>query len=169
MIERDGPSPLTKQLRLSLPKFIRDVQDDPRGSGPELVLGRAAIKDYTNSRVLDRLLMYERRIENSMIKMMDQLYKLQFLRKLEEAGAAEEDPGEPGEDLKKQSQSPAFDVNSFAEEDYENKPHPGLRENKLKQAYPFDKPLRSKLRAVSNGANFTNPHSREERGTFFAH
>jgi hypothetical protein len=89
MIERDGPSPLTKQLRLSLPKFIRDVQDDPRGSGPELVLGRAAIKDYTNSRVLDRLLMYERRIENSMIKMMDELKSLRLIRELKEAGIAD--------------------------------------------------------------------------------
>jgi hypothetical protein len=49
MIDRDGPSPLTKQL--------------------------------------DRLLMYERRIENSMIKMMDQLYKLRLIREMEEANA----------------------------------------------------------------------------------
>jgi hypothetical protein len=133
MIERDGPSPLTKQLRASLPKFLRDVQDDPRGSGPELVLGRAAIKDYSNSRVLDRLLMYERRIENSMIKMMDQLYKLRLIRELEEANAAEENPGVTGEDLKKQSQSPAFGVNPFAGGLYENKPHSGLRENKAEQ------------------------------------
>jgi hypothetical protein len=114
MIERDGPSPLTKQLRLSLPKFLRDVQDDPRGSGPELGPGRAAIKDYTNARVLDRLLMYERRIENSMIKMMDRLYRLQFLRKLEERDTVEEDTGAAGDDLKKQSQSPAFGRKSEA-------------------------------------------------------
>jgi hypothetical protein len=131
MIERDGPSPLTKQLRLSLPKFLRDVQDDPRGSGPELVLGRAAIKDYSNSRVLDRLLMYERRIENSMLKIMDELKSLQHTRELKEAGAAEEDPGELEDDLKKQSQSSVFDVNSFAGENYENKSRPGFR-GKLK-------------------------------------
>jgi hypothetical protein len=147
MIERDGPSPLTKQLRLSLPKFLRDVQDDPRGSGPELVLGRAAIKDYSNSMVLDRLLMYERRIENSMLKIMDQLHKLQLRREMEEAGAAEETPGAPGADLKKQSQSPAqMGAKSFTGERYENKQRPGLRE---KQACPFDKPLGGKLRAGS--------------------
>jgi hypothetical protein len=137
MIERDGPSPLTKQLRLSLPKFLRDVQDDPRGSGPELVLGRAAIKDYSNSRVLDRLLMYERRIENSMIKMMDQLLKLRLMREMEKANAGEEDPGAPGEvNLKKQSQSAPDQIgaNSYVGEKYENKPRPGLPENKVKQS-----------------------------------
>ena len=132
MIERDGPSPLTQQLKASLPKNLSDVYDDPRGSGPELVLGRAAIKDYTNSRVLDRLLMYERRIENSMLKMMNELHKLRLRRELEETNADEENPGEPEDDLKKQSQfAPAQNgVNSFAVERYENKPRPGLRESK---------------------------------------
>jgi hypothetical protein len=149
MIERDGPSPLTQQLRLSLPKFIRDVQDDPRGSGPELVLGRAAIKDYTNSRVLDRLLMYERRIENSMIKMMDELLKLRLMREMEEANTAKEqsvpepcppadNPGAPGDNLKKQSQSALaqMGVSSFVGEDYESRLAGRLRESKAKQACP---------------------------------
>ena len=115
MIERDGPSPLTLQLRKGLPKFIRDVQDDPRGSGPDLVLGRAAIKDYSNSRVLDRLMMYERRIENSMFKTLNELERLRLLRELEQADTAEEQfdpepcpPTEKEVDLKKQRQSPAF-------------------------------------------------------------
>jgi hypothetical protein len=167
MIERDGPSPLTKQLRASLPKFIRDIQDDPRGSGPELVLGRAAIKDYSNSRVLDRLLMYERRIENSMIKMMDQLYKLRLIRELKENNSvvnqksrckmqnhnvkfknsafrpirpdSAEDPGAAGDDLKKQSQSPACGAKPFALVGYENKPLPGLRENQSNFPYPHSR------------------------------
>jgi hypothetical protein len=137
MIERDGPSPLTRQLRLSLPKFIRDVQDDPRGSGPDLVLGRAAIKDYTNSRVLDRLLMYERRIENSMLKMMDELLKLRLMREMEEANVGDENLGEPGEvNLKKQSQiKPAqIGANSFEKKDYSNKPAGRLQKNKVNQS-----------------------------------
>jgi hypothetical protein len=85
--------------------------------------------------VLDRLLMYERRIENSMIKMMDQLYRLRLIRELEESKAVEEDPGAPGDDLKKQSQSAPAQrgANSFTGERYENKPLPGLQENKVKQ------------------------------------
>jgi hypothetical protein len=34
---------------------------------------------------------------------------------------------------------------TFTGEGYENKPRPGLRKNKLKQARPFDKPLMGKL------------------------
>jgi hypothetical protein len=90
MMERDGPSPLTLQLRSQLPKFLQDVQVDMRGSAPELILGRAAIKDCANYRVLDRLLMYERRIENSMFKTMGELERLQMLRKLEQEAAEEQ-------------------------------------------------------------------------------
>jgi hypothetical protein len=90
MIERDGPSPLTMQLRASLPKFLRDVQGDQRGSAPELILGRAAIKDCANYKVLGRLSIYERRIENSMFKTMRELERLQMLRKLEEEAAEEQ-------------------------------------------------------------------------------
>jgi hypothetical protein len=161
MIERDGPSPLTKQLRLSLPKFIRDVQDDPRGSGPELVLGRAAIKDYSNSRVLDRLLMYERRIENSMLKIMNELKRQQIMRQMPSPSLRDEAATwTTKEDLTKQRQSPAFGrkseslnpksetilqskanfigaqigANSFAGERYENKSRPGLAGNKVNQS-----------------------------------
>ena len=139
MIERDGPSPLTQQLKASLPKFLRDVYDDPRDSEPELVLGRAVIKDYSNSRVLDRLLMYERRIENSMLKMMNELRKLRLIREREEANAVGE------EDLKKQSQfAPArIDAKSYVGEEYENKPHRRLRENKAKQSQ-FNAPAPTK-------------------------
>jgi hypothetical protein len=108
--------------------------------------------------------MYERRIENSMIKMMDQLLKLQIMRELKENNTGEKD------NLKKQRQSPAFrapagsaltsgrksealnpksetimqnkanfigakiSANSFTGEVYENKPRPLLGENKAKQS-----------------------------------
>jgi hypothetical protein len=90
MMERDGPSPLTLQLRSQLPKFLQDVQVDMRGSAPELILGRAAIKDCANYNVLGRLSIYERRIENSMFKTMRELERLQMLRKLEEEAAEEQ-------------------------------------------------------------------------------
>ena len=136
MIERDGPSALDQQLKAQLPKNLQDAFEDTRGSEPELVLGRAAIKDYSNSRVLDRLMMYERRVENSMIKMMNELRKLRITREREEANAAEENPGTQGDDLKKQSQfAPArIGANSFVGEDYENKPRRRLQKNKAKQS-----------------------------------
>ena len=90
MIERDEPSPLEKQLKESLPKHLRETQDDPRGAGPGLVLGRAAIKDLANSRVLERLLMYERRIENSLFKTSKELDRRKLMRQLGIANADDE-------------------------------------------------------------------------------
>jgi len=93
--------------------------------------------------VLDRLLIYERRIENSMFRIMAELQRLRLMREMEQAKAVEEEsPPEPSlpsdkeVDLKKQSQfAPAqIGANSFTGEDYENKPSPGLRENKPKQS-----------------------------------
>ena len=43
-------------------------------------LGQIAIRDFSNSKVLDRLLMHERRIEHSLYKTMLELQRLQFIR-----------------------------------------------------------------------------------------
>jgi hypothetical protein len=88
MIEKDEPSPYQKQLNSMLPRAMRD---DPRGAGPDLVLGRAVISDFSNSRVLERLLMYERRLENSLNKTMDELHKRKLIRQLEQANKAVEE------------------------------------------------------------------------------
>jgi hypothetical protein len=96
MIERDEqPNPFAKLAQSLLPKHLRQLQADASDSNPELVLGRAAIKDYSNSRVLDRLSMYERRIENSMFKTLHELERLRLLRELEQANEAEEQPAIP--------------------------------------------------------------------------
>ncbi len=94
MIERDGPNPLTKLAQSLLPKDQRQVPADASASNGDLVLGRVAIKDYSNSRVLDRLLMYERRIENSMFKTIEELRRLRLIRELQEANAVDEEFGE---------------------------------------------------------------------------
>jgi hypothetical protein len=56
---------------------------DPTTSDPTLVLGRTVVRDFSNERVMDRLLMYERRIESSLYKSMAELQKLKLLRQLE--------------------------------------------------------------------------------------
>ena len=142
MIERDKPSPLTKLAQSLLPKNQRQSSADASASNGDLVLGRVAIKDYSNSRVLDRLLMYERRIEHSMFKTLNELERLRLLRELEQADAAEEQfepeqcpPAEKEVDFKKQSQFMPAQMNAsfFERKDYENIPRPILRENKPKQ------------------------------------
>jgi hypothetical protein len=46
-----------------------------------LIIGLAIRKDFANSKILDMLLMYERRIENSLYKATAELRKIQRLRK----------------------------------------------------------------------------------------
>ena len=57
--------------------------DDPRVDLDDLPLGRIATSDWSNCRVLDRMFMYERRIESSVIKMMKELKRFQVLRRVE--------------------------------------------------------------------------------------
>ncbi|MCX5643479.1 MAG: hypothetical protein NTZ17_02165 [Phycisphaerae bacterium] len=49
----------------------------------ELTLGRVVVRDYSNARVLDRLLMYERRIEHSLYRTMGELRKQRLMREME--------------------------------------------------------------------------------------
>ena len=147
MIARDEPSPLTKHVRASLPRFLRDLEEDPRGSGPELVLGRAGIQDFTNYKVLGQLSIYERRIESSMLKTMNELERRQLMRQLQEkAEICEPSPSlrdeaatrtaEKQVNLKEQSQfAPAHTgAKSFAKEGYENKGRRKTRKNKAKRS-----------------------------------
>jgi len=62
-------------------------QDETSDSNPDLTLGRIALKDFSNARVLDRLLMYERRIEHSLYKTILELQRLRLLRTLEHPNA----------------------------------------------------------------------------------
>jgi hypothetical protein len=87
MIELDEPSPLQRSLQKCIPKSIGP---DMRGAGPELALGRAIIKDYSDSRVLDRLMLYERRIENSLHKAMRELERRQLIRQYQQQEAEQE-------------------------------------------------------------------------------
>jgi len=86
--------------------------DDPEYDLDGLALGRIAAKDFAYCRILDRMLMYERRIENSVIKLTKELRKQQLMRRDEqqlepspslrdEAATREK---EKMSDLKKQSQ-----------------------------------------------------------------
>jgi len=50
--------------------------------GPDLTLGRLAVKDFSDTRVLERLLMYERRIENSLYKTYIEFQRLKLIKNL---------------------------------------------------------------------------------------
>jgi hypothetical protein len=74
-------NPLAKLTQSMLPKHL--AQPQVGEDGRDLTLGRVVVKDFANSRVLDRLLMYERRIEHSFYKTMAELQKLRLMRELE--------------------------------------------------------------------------------------
>ena len=75
-------SPLTKLTQSLFFKHNNQSQNAPSAPPADLALGHLAIKDFSNSRVLERLLMYERRIENSFNKMIQEFQRLRIMRKL---------------------------------------------------------------------------------------
>jgi hypothetical protein len=151
MIARDEPSPLSKRMHDILPKDLQEIDYDTRAAGPELVLGRSVIKDFSNSRVLDRMTLYERRIENSLHKTMRELERQKMIRQVEQQFEPEQAihfpindnrdvaatrEGEKQSDLKKQSQfvSGQNGATSYLKGDYDNKPAGEADENKAKQS-----------------------------------
>jgi len=75
-------SPLAKLTQSILSNYQQKSQSDPSTPDAQLALGRMAVKDFTNARVLDRLLMYERRIEHSLYKTILELQRLNIIKKL---------------------------------------------------------------------------------------
>ncbi|MFC1781105.1 hypothetical protein ACFLZ8_02435 [Planctomycetota bacterium] len=80
MIERDLAS---KEIEKLIPQNLRQKKSE------HLALGYVAIKDYANSRVLERLLMYERRIENSLFRTTKELRKLKIIKQIEENSSSQ--------------------------------------------------------------------------------
>jgi len=80
---RNTSSPLAKLTKSLLFKGQDLPQADSCESAHDLALGRMAIKDFSHARVLDRLLMYERRIENSLYKTIFELQRLRIINKLD--------------------------------------------------------------------------------------
>ena len=94
---RNTSSPLSKLTQSLLFKGRDLPQADSSESAYDLTLGRMAIKDFSNARVLDRLLMYERRIENSLYKTLLELQRLHLIRNLENPNAADEETAYPAQ------------------------------------------------------------------------
>ena len=122
--------------------------DDPRVDLDDLPLGRIATRDWSNCKVLDRMLMYERRIENSATKMMKELKRFQVIRRLERQEVEKQREPSPSQSetatqpavkkgkLKKQTQyvQALMDARPFIQRDYDNNPAVGIEENKANQS-----------------------------------
>ena len=92
MIERDLNDPLAKLTEQLLPKSLRKPKSETISahSETEMTLGKIVRKDCANSRALERLLMYERRIENSLFKTSKELDRRKLMRQLEIESAKNE-------------------------------------------------------------------------------
>jgi len=90
-------SPLAKLAKSIVFKRPDTPQGPTSNSHADLALGRMAIKDFSNARVLDRLLMYERRIENSLYKTILELQRLHLMRKLDNPNGANEENAYPAQ------------------------------------------------------------------------
>jgi len=113
---------LANDAASSLPRRRKSL---PTGDGSEVPveetpLGRAVVRDFTYARVLDRLSMYERRIEYSLYKTMGELRRLRVIR---EAEPATEKPPRADERWGKPQATCAAEEAMGAEERW-GKPHP---------------------------------------------
>ena len=83
LLQRNTSNPLAK-LAQSFPLIFPDSSDNAQNPAYDhLALGRASIKDLSNARVTERLLMYERRIEHSLYRTIQELQRLTLIRNLQ--------------------------------------------------------------------------------------
>ncbi|MHC4494887.1 MAG: hypothetical protein ACYSYM_03575, partial [Planctomycetota bacterium] len=121
-----------KCYKISLPQDIVRFYHEDKG------LGCIAIDDFAHSRVLERLLMYERRIEQSLDRTMTKLKKLQLMRKMEANDIAKQkyaaDPDNTANCAKQSQFSPGqIGVTFLLQDAYQNIPRPVNGQNKANQ------------------------------------
>jgi len=86
LLTKETSSPLAR-----LTRSLRGKEQDAGDSGGcdgDPAIGRTVVRDFSDARVLDRLLMYERRIESSLYRTMAELQKLRRGQESEADGGA---------------------------------------------------------------------------------
>jgi len=78
-------SPLAKLGESLMPKIGRSAKSESDADDADLTLGCMAVKDFADSRVLDRLLMYERRMEHSLYRSIVEIQRRRLIRQLDPA------------------------------------------------------------------------------------
>jgi hypothetical protein len=138
MIEALEPTPIDHYIRKTTAPFLRGSEERFNVPEPAMALGRIARHDWENSCVLERLLMYERRMESSTYKTMNKLKQLQVIRRMEKENAVEQaTPLEnPGAYLKKQTQyaSTLENAKVYKRKGYGEIARSGASEDKPKQS-----------------------------------
>jgi hypothetical protein len=73
-----------RSLDPPLPRCDDPSQADPATLAPDLTLGHIANKDFAHAGILDRLLAYERRIEQCLYRAMFEFQKLRIIRSVQQ-------------------------------------------------------------------------------------
>jgi len=76
LLTKDTSSPLARLTQSLRSKGADQPPDDAADCNSDPAIGRMVVRDFSGARVLDRLLMYERRIESSLYRTMAELAKL---------------------------------------------------------------------------------------------
>ncbi len=102
----------------------------PEVTNPGPAVGRRAVQDFNQERVLDRLLVYERRIESSLYRTMGELRKLRLLREMNppaEGAVTEVSSGkwEVSSEENAASSPPSLPTSDFTLETSPEPPHGG--------------------------------------------
>jgi len=84
MMENYITNPLPRRMRVLATQAQGVPLGDPRCLEDHLPLGRVARLDWSSNRVLERMMIYENRIESSLHKTMDELKKQQIMRQVEQ-------------------------------------------------------------------------------------
>jgi len=119
MIENQIDNPMAKRFNM-IKWHAKGVKlGDSRYVIDHLQLGKIASNDWADSRVLDRMMLYERRIESSMTRIMNELKKQQIMRRIEQQD--EDEQYEPSPSLRDEAATRS------------NSPSPSLRDEAATQ------------------------------------
>ena len=132
----------------------------------DLSLGRAAARDFAIYRTLDKMIIYERRIESGMYKTITKLKQLQVIRRIERETVAEKQtatqmspPADRNGRAKKQTQlrQDLMDAMSFQKPTYDESARSGAGENKANQSQSPGNADASGQGAIPLGEGFADP------------
>jgi len=118
-IHRDWVDLRARQLKYLFNEALgREQEEEPMPEDDHFTVGRAARNDVANWWILDKLMIYERRIENSMLRIMTELRRVQAARKADEVRGIKTDPAadpypiEPAKPESPEQTTPQADANS---------------------------------------------------------
>jgi hypothetical protein len=135
-----------------------------KGQKPDLSFGKAVIRDYANSRVIERLSLYERRIESSLFRTTVELERRKLMRQTEDdGGQTTEDRGQKTDELKKQSQNAGLrpEARSTKLEILNNTKCPENRNSQNKSAVSANSAVNEKRSQLPDDMDVTSFHKRE--------